>query len=317
MSAYSARGTAVQHLAQLRRSGHSHCAARCARLHVPLVRSPPVSLRHAVRIGPPGKPPLHRARHSHTCCSSNPDRDTALTEQWDRAQLLARKLEIAVNEEDYGEAARLRDERATLVGKLSLKEQMMLKAINKLRTGEVFERREAIEELAELKDQRCTSALFDALHDPDGKVSERAEGVIWDIFCSSGDPVVDSRLNDGMLVMQRVPDLEDARDIFSEVIGMAPTFAEGYNKRATVYYLLQEFSTSIKDCERTLELEPSHFGALSGLGLCHIALGDFKSALSAFQRAVQVNPRLLQIASYMKELEVMVAEDDENKEAEG
>eukprot|EP00959_Pyramimonas_sp_CCMP1952_P069988 1461285-Pyramimonas_sp.AAC.1 len=123
MSAYCARGAAF--LAQPNRSSHLHEAPRCARRHVPHVRSAPPPLRHAMRISPVGRSPLPRDRHAYTCCSTNDDRDTVVTERWDRAQLLAsqtsngleyvspecprfgcRQLEIAIAEEDYAEAAR-------------------------------------------------------------------------------------------------------------------------------------------------------------------------------------------------------------------
>ena len=57
---------------------------------------------------------------------------------------------------------------------------------------------------------------------------------------------------------------------YTEVIEMAPNFAEGYNKRATVGYLLRDFPRAIEDCKATLALNPNHFGALSGMGLCHL-----------------------------------------------
>ena len=81
----------------------------------------------------------------------------------------------------------------------------------------------------------------------------------------SGDPAVDARLQDGVLA-KRVPGqgLELARDIFTEVTALAPSFAEGWNKRATTNYLLRDLRAAIEDCRRTLELNPSHFGALSG-----------------------------------------------------
>ena len=62
----------------------------------------------------------------------------------------------------------------------------------------------------------------------------------------------------------------------------------GYNKRATVLFLMQEYAESIEDCLRVLDLEPFHFGALSGMGLCHLRMEDPQGALHAFERTLKV-----------------------------
>ena len=83
-----------------------------------------------------------------------------------------------------------------------------------------------------------------------------------------------------------------ALSLFDKVVNQEPEFAEGWNKRATLFYAMGEYDGSIRDVERTLELEPRHFGALSGLGLINLALGDDEAALDAFQSALEVNPHL-------------------------
>jgi tetratricopeptide (TPR) repeat protein len=71
----------------------------------------------------------------------------------------------------------------------------------------------------------------------------------------------------------------------------SPEYAEGWNKRATVHYMLGNFEESLADIDATLELEPHHFGALSGRGLVHVKLGDYERALSAFEDALEVSPQ--------------------------
>jgi tetratricopeptide (TPR) repeat protein len=83
-----------------------------------------------------------------------------------------------------------------------------------------------------------------------------------------------------------------AEDVFNDVVGQAPDFAEGWNKRATVRYFMGNHTGSIEDCARVLELEPRHFGALSGLGMIHVALGDDRAALRWFEQALAVHPYL-------------------------
>jgi tetratricopeptide (TPR) repeat protein len=86
------------------------------------------------------------------------------------------------------------------------------------------------------------------------------------------------------------------------MIANVPTFPEAYNKRATVYYLMQEFEPSIADIHKTLELNPVHFGALSGMGLCYLGLNEPRQALEWFERAVAVNPTLDTIQSYIQQI---------------
>jgi tetratricopeptide (TPR) repeat protein len=112
---------------------------------------------------------------------------------------------------------------------------------------------------------------------------------------------VDARLQEGIAAMQRGA-WQAAVEIFTEIIDMAPGFAEAYNKRATTYYLMHEFEKSIADCEKTIDLNPYHFGALSGAGLCYLGLRDLRHALTYFERAVAVHPHLSQIQQYIKEI---------------
>lgn len=171
-------------------------------------------------------------------------------------------------------------------------------AIKGLQGGNTMERREAVEVLARLGDQRATPTLAQALRDQDHLVREAAERALWSLWHRSGRTEVDVRLQEGILEMQRGA-LPQAVEIFTEVIDMAPDFAEAYNKRATTYYLMQEYGKSIRDCEATLARNPIHFGALSGTGLNYLGVRDFRKALEYFARAVEVNPNMPQIQQYI------------------
>ena len=117
-----------------------------------------------------------------------------------------------------------------------------------------------------------------------------AERFIWIIWHESGRDEVD-RLMDAGIEEMGGGRLHESIETFGRIIDLAPEFAEGWNKRATAYYLAGELDASIRDVERTLALEPRHFGALSGLGLIYLAKGDELGALRAFEATLKVHPR--------------------------
>ena len=117
-----------------------------------------------------------------------------------------------------------------------------------------------------------------------------AERFIWRIWHESGRADVDRLMEKGIGEMGGGR-LRESIETFGRIIDLAPEFAEGWNKRATAYYLAGELDASIRDVERTLALEPRHFGALSGLGLIHLAKGDDRGALRAFEATLKVHPR--------------------------
>jgi tetratricopeptide (TPR) repeat protein len=167
--------------------------------------------------------------------------------------------------------------------------------------GNTEERRDAVETLIRLGDQRAVEPLAKALHDNDALVRQLSEQALWQLWHRSGNTHVDTRLQAGIDAMQRGA-FEHAVAIFTQVVEGAPNFAEGYNKRATTYYLMQDYEKSIADCDRTIALNPVHFGAMSGAGLCYLGLRDLHKALTYFERAVAVNPNLEQIKHYIEEI---------------
>jgi tetratricopeptide (TPR) repeat protein len=129
------------------------------------------------------------------------------------------------------------------------------------------------------------------LRGDDADAASRAEGALWRMWCQSGDPELDRMLVSGVEAVER-RDLEAAERLFGEIIGRAPDFTEAWNKRATVRYLADDYRGSIADCVETLTRKPHHFGALSGQGLCHMALGQHREAAAMFRRALAVHPHL-------------------------
>ncbi len=132
---------------------------------------------------------------------------------------------------------------------------------------------------------------LEALRGNDPVRAAEAEALLWQMWCRSGNAEVDALLEDGVEAMER-HDLAEAERLFSRVIERAPDFAEGWNKRATVRYLADNYDGAIADCQETLARNPSHFGALSGQGLCHMALGQYRQAAALFMGALAVHPTL-------------------------
>lgn len=122
--------------------------------------------------------------------------------------------------------------------------------------------------------------------------AQNVESSIWVIWTESGRSEVDELMQQGIAKM-RAGQLDGALDAFDDIVELAPGFAEGWNKRATVLYLLDDLPESVRDIHRTLELESRHFGALSGLGLIFIQRGDDEAALSAFEEVVKIHPKHL------------------------
>lgn len=114
---------------------------------------------------------------------------------------------------------------------------------------------------------------------------------IWSIWITNEKDSINILMRQGMRAMQS-GDLATAYDYFTTMTDLEPDFAEAWNKRATVLFLIGDLDGSIKDVERTLALEPRHFGALTGLGMINDALEDEEAALDAYEAALDLHPYL-------------------------
>ena len=114
---------------------------------------------------------------------------------------------------------------------------------------------------------------------------------IWFIWLDSGREEIDALMLEGRRFVERGV-LHSALGNFGFIIKLDPDYAEAWHRRASVHYRMGNFTSSIEDIERTLALEPRHFGALAGLGLIYLELGQERAALEALERALEVNPHL-------------------------
>jgi tetratricopeptide (TPR) repeat protein len=133
----------------------------------------------------------------------------------------------------------------------------------------------------------------------DPRRAAEAEAELWQMWHRSGITRLDALLRDGIDAMER-RDLIAAEVIFTRLIDEAAWFAEAWNKRATVRYLAENYRGSIADCRETLARNPHHFGALSGQGLCHMALGQHRDAADLFRRTLGVNPHLRSVRANLR-----------------
>jgi len=144
--------------------------------------------------------------------------------------------------------------------------------------------------------------LFSALKLAPNETSAKViEDRIWALWISSGSDTCN-------LLMSRVKDATDDKDydlalrLLDAVIAINPGYVEAWNRRATVYYLKQDYAHSIADLAEVLAREPRHFGALAGLGMMLQEIGDDKHALEAYRKALAVDPHLENIPDVVKTL---------------
>ncbi len=171
-----------------------------------------------------------------------------------------------------------------------------------LQSGSVAERRNALSWLARNGRQDGAAAIVDSLKDEDGQVRALAEDALWAIWSRSGNKRVDELLRMGGTLMAS-GQLWQAVGFFDEIISEMPAFAEGYNKRATAWYLMGAYHRSLADIELTLKRNPYHFGALSGAGYCLIRLKRYGEAVAYLRRALKINPNLEGVRVLSSELE--------------
>src|SRR5450755_1499614 len=164
-----------------------------------------------------------------------------------------------------------------------------------------------IDRLAQIGKRVDVDRLLGRLGDADPQVRARAAAATWQIWSRSGDPAIDRLFAHGLAQMQASAWI-DALATFSAVVRLKPDFAEGWNKRATIYFLLGRNEESLKDCDEVLKRNRKHFGALAGAGQIHLQLGNAELALEFFQRALEVNPNLEGVAEMIPLLEQVLRE---------
>jgi tetratricopeptide (TPR) repeat protein len=168
-----------------------------------------------------------------------------------------------------------------------------------------------VQRLGEIGNMTDANRLAKRLHDDDARVRQAAAASMWQIWSRSDDPAIDALYQRGLQEIE-AGQLREAVATFSSIIQKKPAFAEAWNKRATLYFMMGEWALSLKDCDEVMQRNPNHFGALSGYGQIYLNLGDFANAITYFERALTVNPNLPGVAATIKLLEQKLQQKQRN-----
>lgn len=142
---------------------------------------------------------------------------------------------------------------------------------------------------ADQTDDRLRSLFDDLKMSTDAAQASSIESRIWQLWLEAPDEnasLLMSQLTQAMSSGQ----LNLALQLSNQLVDSAPEFAEAWNKRATIHYLMGEDDLSVADIRETLSLEPRHFGAISGLGLIFLRQNNMESALDAFEQVLVISP---------------------------
>ena len=148
--------------------------------------------------------------------------------------------------------------------------------------------------------------LFNELKINNAKVAAMIEQEIWSLWSTHPtDQKLTVRLEEGSMFV-RNQQLTKARDIFTEVINIDQNWAEAWNKRATVLYMMGEFQKSQDDIDKVLALEARHFGALAGQGLVNIQLKNYEKAIRSYEQAQEIYPAMRSPKIMIKQIEELM-----------
>jgi tetratricopeptide (TPR) repeat protein len=145
--------------------------------------------------------------------------------------------------------------------------------------------------------------LFGDLHqvktsrDPDKIIAD-----IWQIWGSNDSPTAELLIRQGTAAMN-AHEFDAAEKTFIQLIESYPNYAEGWNKRATLYFIMGRYDASLTDIQHVLDLEPRHFGALAGKAAILRAQGHTREALGVLRETLAINPHMASVQQSIKELE--------------
>ena len=151
--------------------------------------------------------------------------------------------------------------------------------------------------------------LFNELKIDNATLTYETEQKIWKIWSTHPtNQKLTNRLNEGT-VFVRDKQLSKAVKIYTEVINKDPKWAEAWNKRATVLYIMGDYQGSQDDIDKVLELEKRHFGALAGQGLVNIKLRNYEKAIESYKKANEIYPSMQSPEIMIKQIEELIKQE--------
>ena len=151
--------------------------------------------------------------------------------------------------------------------------------------------------------------LFNELRVSNSVIATEIEQKIWKIWSTHPvDEKLTSLLAEGSNLVNN-DKYDQAIDVFSKAIEIDPSWAEAWNKRATVLYMVGDYKSSQKDIDKVLELEKRHFGALAGQGLVNIKLENYEKAIESYKKAKEIYPNMKSPEIMIKQIEELIKQE--------
>ena len=141
--------------------------------------------------------------------------------------------------------------------------------------------------------QNLVAKLLLDLKNSDPNIRDRATRQLWSIWFWQKGKIPLAQIEESERLLSE-GDVDAATSILDDLVDAVPDFAEAWNRRAVLKFMTQSYDRAIDDCEMVLTLNPVHFGALHGLGLCHAALGNYSAAIRAFRSALDIQPHAIE-----------------------
>ena len=167
-------------------------------------------------------------------------------------------------------------------------------ALRGLRDADPAQRAEAVIWIANNGTAADDRLLQPRLGDESPVVRELAERGMWVLWSQSGDEAIDALMARGAKETQ-ARRFKEAVATYSEVIRRKPAFAEGWNRRATVLFLMGDYKKSLADCDQVMKRNPRHFGALAGYGQIYFQQRQYAKAIAYWKRALAANPNMTSV----------------------
>ena len=159
-------------------------------------------------------------------------------------------------------------------------------------------------------DQKNLDYLFQKLKKENNQnIARSIEDKIWALWTThNSDNSLTQMMNYGTVLMNN-RNYDEANRIFTKIINADPQWAEGWNKRATVYYYQKKYELSQADIDKVIELENRHFGALSGQGMVQIKLDNLEKALDSYKKVLEIYPSNKTAKTLVDEIEKLIKEE--------